>query len=599
MVDDLGASAELVRSGGAPSAGVPLTRGDDGASFSGFVPAAPGSYALEIVFDGVHDGGRLFLGRLVSDAFTVADGDTVSAVFSLPLDTVGRPSDDGDLDGDDFGNLDEILWGTNRTAADSDGDRVNDGADCDPADPAKTFQIAAGGSVRDCDADGVTRPDLPAGVAGMDCDDRDPAVNPGASDDCADTVDSDCNPATCPPAADTGPTIELLAPLAGGKLGCHGQISARLTDDGAVAQAWVVFVDDPLPTGERMIGMRQGGGDVWVSASPNGVSAASGFMQGRVPVEIRATDDRGNTSTERFELVMEHEPPVATWVAPATVGSRVAPFTVDISAVSGVATASIASIMLYAAPASGGGEYDTRSARPLGIVFGDSATFDVDPATFLEGEFLLYPVVTDMIGNALTPVTPTFVIPSSMVSAFFFCRGVPNDVRIPARVLDTSSPYYRRLKMSDIVGPSQVVATAMDATAQPTRIFGNGLHADGTVDLSGDATAAMWQLDFYGSGSQQLIQITWRIPGLSPNPLVMSTAAGSVPSLLPPVATLYDSDEAAAMFGAAPSCPALTGQGTIQYSGDGGAGRLQITADNEPWVGTATPPQMPLIQCLP
>ena len=91
MVDDLSAHAHLVPGGGgASTTTAPLTIGDDGASFSGFVPAEPGNFTVEIVFAGRHAGDRLFLGRLVSDAFTVADGDTVTAVFSRPLDPIGR-----------------------------------------------------------------------------------------------------------------------------------------------------------------------------------------------------------------------------------------------------------------------------------------------------------------------------------------------------------------------------------------------------------------------------------------------------------------------------------------------------------------------------
>ena len=37
--------------------------------------------------------------------------------------------------------LDEVLWGTDPARADTDGDGVNDGADCHPRDRARSFTI--------------------------------------------------------------------------------------------------------------------------------------------------------------------------------------------------------------------------------------------------------------------------------------------------------------------------------------------------------------------------------------------------------------------------------------------------------------------------
>ena len=83
QLSELGAQAELVPRGQDPLPGVELERGDDDVSFSGFISAEPGDYTLEIVFAGVATGNatRGFLGRYVSDAFTVARGQSVSAAF--------------------------------------------------------------------------------------------------------------------------------------------------------------------------------------------------------------------------------------------------------------------------------------------------------------------------------------------------------------------------------------------------------------------------------------------------------------------------------------------------------------------------------------
>ena len=67
-ISTLEASASLVRQGGEAGAPLPLTRADDGVSFSGFVAAEPGVYTLEVVFTGSATvaTGRLFLGRWLS-----------------------------------------------------------------------------------------------------------------------------------------------------------------------------------------------------------------------------------------------------------------------------------------------------------------------------------------------------------------------------------------------------------------------------------------------------------------------------------------------------------------------------------------------------
>src|SRR5262245_59543682 len=77
LFTDLGATAALVPKGAVPLEAKPLTRADDGVSFSGFIAADPGDYTLELVFTGVYDTmpDRLFLGRWISDAFTVVRGE--------------------------------------------------------------------------------------------------------------------------------------------------------------------------------------------------------------------------------------------------------------------------------------------------------------------------------------------------------------------------------------------------------------------------------------------------------------------------------------------------------------------------------------------
>src|SRR5688500_735015 len=174
-ISELEATTQLVPEGAPPLDPIPLARGEDGVSFTGFIAAAPGTYTLEIAFTGTFGGTseRRFFGRWTSDAFTVTEGDAVSPVFSRPLDTIGRPEDGGDVDADDLGLLDELLWSADPTKSDSDGDGVRDGNDCDPTDADETYPIS--GSIEDCDGDGALRMDIPYKPGGTDCDDRDPA----------------------------------------------------------------------------------------------------------------------------------------------------------------------------------------------------------------------------------------------------------------------------------------------------------------------------------------------------------------------------------------------------------------------------------------
>ena len=214
----LEASAELVPEGATPLAAIPLDAGEDGVSFTGFIAATRGTYTLEIMFTGVFTGGseRSFLGRWPSDTFTVAEGDTVSPIFSKPLDTIGRPGDGGDLDGDGLGLIDELLWGADRTRADSDSDGLRDGDDCDPIDPARAYPIVSGGSIEDCDGDGALRMDLTYKPGGTDCNDRDPAKQ------------------ICPIDDREGPSIAILDPMPDETVGCHRRIRAHITDPSGV-----------------------------------------------------------------------------------------------------------------------------------------------------------------------------------------------------------------------------------------------------------------------------------------------------------------------------------------------------------------------------
>ncbi|MEO1233225.1 MAG: putative metal-binding motif-containing protein, partial [Myxococcota bacterium] len=404
-IEGVEATAFLVPVGRAPpSDGLALTRGDDGVSFSGFVEAAPGAYALEVVFRGQPTGapGPVFLGRWTSDVFTVEAGAVVEARFSQPIDPIGRPEDEGDLDRDGLGLLDEYLWSADPNASDADEDGLRDGVDCDPGVATETFQILAGGSIEDCDADGVRRPDLPFPGSGLDCDDRAPEVRPGAVDDCSDALDQDCNPATCPSDDRDPPVLEGTLPAAGAAVGCHVELEATVADDDAASLELVA--SDLVPSGpDRLAGTRLGAG-LWRFPDFNTLAGAnSGLREGRREVVLNAVDAAGNRSAFALSFSFDFSRPALRSFEPAAGGNRSAPYEVAIQA------PGAARIGLFAAPRAQDGTYfaDER-ASALGEVAAETARFTVDPADLSEAPWMLYAVVKDRASvRSMPPVAST------------------------------------------------------------------------------------------------------------------------------------------------------------------------------------------------
>jgi hypothetical protein len=100
-----------------------------------------------------------------------------------------------DTDGDGLADRDELnLTFTDPADWDSDHDGHADGADCDPLDPDNWVSCA---TCRDADADTYYRGcDAYVSRNGPDCNDADPAINPGRPEVRCDGRDNDCNPAT-------------------------------------------------------------------------------------------------------------------------------------------------------------------------------------------------------------------------------------------------------------------------------------------------------------------------------------------------------------------------------------------------------------------
>lgn len=552
QLSDLQATAFMVPKDQPPLAGVALERGADGESFSGFVAARPGSYRVDIVFSGVFEGTRLFVGRWRSDAFTIAAGDVATPTFSQPLDTIGDPDDHGDDDGDGLGNVDEILYGTRLDSADSDNDGTVDGSDCDPADQTSSYPVAASGTIEDCDGDGYLRPGLPlptSSGAQVDCNDRDPAINPGAQN--------------CP-ADNEGPAISVLEPTPGQALGCFRRIRARIEDLSGVAGAYAQVTDQ---SGARArLTMRPAGGGEYQSDL---FSEVSGWIRpGAQTITVCGTDNAGNSSCVDVAMTFVFRVPSAT-VLPQSVGNPASPFDLTVQAT--VAGGSIASIALKRfAAASADSEVDRSQETEVGTVAASSAVFHIDPGTLAPGIYLYYPVVVDDVGNALEPES-TFTpdaLGDQLVTTMIMnvCEYYSDDPVVPVRrlVVGPTESTLMRAHLDEAIA----AAAGRDASASLVEILGWGIQPDGGIalyQLSPEGDGKLWRYKFFNFTDNREIDVIWKsaADATSSNPEVVVTEDSPFGYSLHPFAAalsaLLDSDAVMAAYSGSAGCPAATG----------------------------------------
>ncbi|MCA9552278.1 MAG: putative metal-binding motif-containing protein [Myxococcales bacterium] len=606
VVSDVQAEAELVPRGGVAQPRVALVRGDDGVSFSGFLPAEPGEYTLNLIFTGVPaaGGARLFLGRWRSDAFTVIEGDAATPRFTDALDVIGAEGDGGDPDQDGLGNLDELLLGADPNRPDSDGDGAVDGRDCAPATAEATpYLIREGGSALDCDGDGARRPDVPWGSPGMDCDDRAPEVSPTATDDCGTARDEDCNPATCPVDDTNPPTLGTPSPGPDAVLGCHAQVSLPITDEGRVTLATMTLLG--ASAGADVVTYMTQVDGVWVSPVLNQYAGLDGYTAGPVTVRFEATDGAGNTARSEVQYSLRLEVPEVTSMTPLAVGATSAPVQITVQA---QAPAGLARVDLYAAKKGVQGLYDPRHATLVGTSAASPASFTVTPASMEDGEYLLYPVVVDAVGNALEPNTAPVPVPGVNgdleVGSDYLCVPMASAPRLPVRSLVVgSSGGYTPATMQDLLPAALAAAAQVDPAAALVQIVGFGVGADGRVRLD-DATSytKRWLFGFYNPTADRAVAVTWLTPAYpGPNPNVDPNAGNiTAEEPLSSPASLADTPDVLAARASQGSCAGpLTGvdDDTVIYLQQDGAAVVQVLTADQYWRGTAQPPVTELTDC--
>jgi hypothetical protein len=595
-VSELETTAELVPGGSS----VALKRAEDGVTFSGFLAAEPGEYRIELVFSGLHDvaAERLFLGRWTSDQLTVTRGNSTPASFSQPLDTFGKEGDRGDVDEDGLANLEEIFAGANPILSDSDADGVNDGTDCDPADAQKSTPIAQGGSLLDCDADGFIRRDPAYGERGDDCDDGAATVNPGATDSCDDVIDSDCDPSSCPVDDTNPPVISDIRPEAGIFVGCQGTLSAVIRDDSRVNYAQVLFPDNPYSPGvDRFLTMRAPeSGDRWESSPIQDAAGVDPVPEGARRIIVRGIDDHGNVGNAEGTIELAYGQPRLLSLSPENLPVNAGSVALQVeSAVDHGAPR----VRIYGVTRAGDGLFHGPDAVILAEGTGTSQTLTIDTTALADGDYLLFPVIEDDIGNILSPHLAGIL--GTAITAYYPCTTAPA-VAIPTRVLSVGTAEYVPSKMRDLLPLALDAARAADPAAHLSQINGNAIHPDGRVHLESSTNyAPRWSFGFYNPGTMKWIDITWVSFAYGQVNPVVTLDSGSVSSTDPfsDVSALIDSDRAAQVYATGPGCPGVTGADDdyIQYFSVDGVDTMSMSAMGEYFRSQGAEPATRIFGC--
>ncbi|MEM7676975.1 MAG: putative metal-binding motif-containing protein, partial [Myxococcota bacterium] len=459
-----------------------------------------------------------------------------------------------------------------------------DGVDCSPGDAADTYEISAAGTVEDCDGDGQRRADISYAPGGMDCNDRDPAVRPGATDDCADAIDQDCNPSTCPLNDAIAPVFTAIGPASGSAVGCHSAIEVTVEDEGNVASVSLLAPDLVSGGNDTLVATQVGDTDVWRFGAFNelALSTTNGLLTGTRALTLQAFDQAGNRVRRDVQYDFRLMAPNVPSLTPATVGRQTEPFVMTVEATGA------ASVGVWAAARGRNSLYTVSEAILVGEASGVSGAFTVDPAQFADGQWLLFPRIEDAVGNRLTPSAQAIPVANAgdgtlEMTSDFVCVGAAP--QLPVRVLSVGGGGFDRLAWGGLLATALAAAAAEDETLALVSIVGIGVDAEGRIDLS-DATSFSnrWVFGFREPGTTRTFSASWLTPALNPgnNPLIDPAGSGVVADI--PIADpdrLPDSTALMASYAANSRCRVLSGRASdvVVYTIVDGA--PQVTVSNE------------------
>ncbi len=191
-----------------------LQAGRSGTSLLAILPTCPSVYYVV-----PNDAATSYLVQKVDPGLTPACGGSMSSYLApIDVETINAWISQGA----DAGN------GLN---VDADGDGYWLGVDCNDANPAVhpgAVEILFNGEDDDCDATTIDNPVIDGDGDGydstVDCNDSDPNINPGMTEVLENGIDDDCNPAT----PDVTRTLDFVADIqpvfTANCVGCHGSV---------------------------------------------------------------------------------------------------------------------------------------------------------------------------------------------------------------------------------------------------------------------------------------------------------------------------------------------------------------------------------------
>jgi hypothetical protein len=402
--------------------------------------------------------------------------------------------------------------------------------------------------------------------------------------------------------------ISLLDPPDGATVGCQRKIAASIRDNGSITRAEALFVSGSTPPAVQATLVMSAVGGTRYETLDFGDATMTWLNNGRQDFIVRATNNDGRTSTLTGSLTFSLSAPTAT-LTPSSLGPEATPFMVGVQA---GAAAGVANIRLLISPRMMDGSVSRAMEQTVGTASAASANFQVDPSKLANGQYLIYPVVTDQVGNVLEPsdsFSPDTYPHGLGTDANYLCVFDPGvSVPILSFIAGPAPPGLTAAKMRDHLNEALSQAMAHDPAAVLVGIRGFGPSPDGKVHLE-DPTAdgKWWRYEFFNFTANRDIQVTWYSAYYSmQNPEVVVTENSpfgfSFHPFANPPSALVDSDVAATAYTASMGCPALTGNmnDDIRYESDqpfSANDVIRFDVGTIGWKGTAIAPVTVLSAC--